>query len=77
MNTRVLFEGDLFLLDLRDVVQNFEKSDEAFGVILFLLIPKESLYAIVWKMAALRLCTFERLDATVTTSSVSETGPAL
>ena len=30
MNTRVLFAGDIFLLDLRDVVQNFEKSDEGF-----------------------------------------------
>ena len=74
MHTRVLFEGDLFLLDLGDVVQNFEKSDDVFWCNFVFIDFQGEFYAIVRMMAALRLCTFERLDATVTTSSVSGTG---
>ena len=48
-----------------------------FGVTLFLLISRESLNAMVWNMAALRLWTFEKFEVTViTTSEFQSRGPA-
>ena len=45
-----------------------------FGVTLFLLISRETLNALVWNMATLRL---ERFEVTIITSSVSESGASL
>ena len=74
MDTRIFLKVIFFFLILEMLYKTFKKALRDFWVILFLFISRESLNAMVWKMAALRLYTFERLDATVTTSSVSESG---
>ena len=45
-----------------------------FGVILFPLISRERLNAMVWKVAALRLGTLERVEVILIISSVSAMG---
>ena len=55
----------------------FRKAMRHFGVILFLWISSESLKAMVWKMAALRLCTFENSEVIVRISFVSAFGAIL